>query len=162
MVKTRLQSFTILLCLLSVAALVTLWVRGCLAKDELDLRCSPFRLSVTSYPHHLQIVYTADGYLPDPLIGIATGWPAIPKRSAYLELRFEREPHHWSLWLPHWLPVLLLMILPLHALLMHRRHVRRQQRGLCNQCGYDLRASGDRCPECGTGRDEAFTVVRTP
>lgn len=38
-------------------------------------------------------------------------------------------------------------------LLMTMRHDQRRRRkeaGLCMQCGYDLRASTDLCPECGS------------
>jgi hypothetical protein len=51
--------------------------------------------------------------------------------------------------IPYWL-LTLICSLPLMLLLAKRLHHRhRVHRGLCTNCGYDLRASPDRCPECG-------------
>lgn len=51
-----------------------------------------------------------------------------------------------SILVPLWFPACLFAILPL--IRWTRRH--RPRTGCCPSCGYDLRATADRCPECGT------------
>lgn len=46
-------------------------------------------------------------------------------------------------------PVAVFATLPLWWLVRRGRRLVRRWRGLCPECGYDLRASKDRCPECG-------------
>lgn len=50
-----------------------------------------------------------------------------------------------------WLAIPALAILPTWWLLRHPRRTRRDRaaNGLCLHCGYDLRATPGRCPECG-------------
>ena len=50
---------------------------------------------------------------------------------------------------PAWLPAFLTAILPIRWLATPIRQRRLRKRGFCPSCGYDLRASTDRCPECG-------------
>ena len=51
---------------------------------------------------------------------------------------------------PIWFPTLLLAIWPGLRLRRWRIVRRRSKMGLCTTCGYDLRATPQRCPECGT------------
>ncbi len=51
--------------------------------------------------------------------------------------------------LPFWIPILVFGPSLAFLYLPVRRRRKRKKLGLCLKCGYDLRASKDRCPECG-------------
>jgi hypothetical protein len=51
--------------------------------------------------------------------------------------------------LPCWLPVTAAGVLPLWAMIVIWRRTRGRPAVACSRCGYDLRATPDRCPECG-------------
>jgi hypothetical protein len=54
--------------------------------------------------------------------------------------------------IPYWAIVILLLIPPLiwaAKLRQQQRSVERNRVDICRRCGYDLRATPDRCPECG-------------
>jgi hypothetical protein len=51
--------------------------------------------------------------------------------------------------MPHWFVMAASAVLPAWSAARGVRRYRRERDGLCPRCGYDRRATPDRCPECG-------------
>jgi hypothetical protein len=86
-------------------------------------------------------------------------WANVPEREAdtvpqrWKPVRFIQQrggPSFWrGLVIPHWVFITFFAGLPLLRFRAWRRHRRRAKAGTCAKCGYDLRATPQRCPECG-------------
>jgi hypothetical protein len=60
---------------------------------------------------------------------------------------FGRTHRIWVLFIPDWVILICAAALCWHCA---RRYKNERLPGYCDACGYDLRATPDRCPECGT------------
>jgi hypothetical protein len=80
-------------------------------------------------------------------------WPDSPDyRVDWLRFAIVAAPTRQVILLPYWPISLLLLLLPilwLRKAIRLARLRRIARRGICPDCHYDLRASTDRCPECG-------------
>ena len=70
-------------------------------------------------------------------------------------------PRTYMLFIRHWLLLLITLPPPLAWFLTARLRERmlRRSEGLCCHCGYNLRATPERCPECGAVPSPPPTVV---
>jgi hypothetical protein len=80
-------------------------------------------------------------------------WDAIRNDASWRVAGFsysrEHQPDMQILVTPSWAVALATAGLPILCVRSRSMRRRRSRMGLCAQCGYDLRASPERCPECG-------------
>jgi hypothetical protein len=91
----------------------------------------------------------------DPGVVSGSGSIVIPKmRRCFPGIEHEEWPATSStIRVRYWLIVLATALLPLacvRQIVSIVQRSRRARRGLCAVCGYDIRATPQRCPECGT------------
>lgn len=149
---TLASALSLVLCL----ATVVLWVRSYGTTD--DCRLSPTVLvksaggALNLIRSNRQQVYVPDERNLDEFrSGASFRWHfAGTEYIRYGPLSY--DANEWTvIRVPHWLVAFSALALPVAALaILCRRRMGFKGRGRCKQCGYDLRASPDRCPECGT------------
>jgi hypothetical protein len=99
---------------------------------------------------------------------VGKDWDSPHARFKFLGLEYAssntKDPNSLcNLLIPYWMLTTFTLILPLTA---STRYVRRKLKtrhwrpGLCPNCLYDLRATPDRCPECGSVPREVGTDGR--
>jgi hypothetical protein len=165
--------FTILsaLSLLLFVSVVVLWVRSYSWWDEVFYRQTA----------HLVYLQSVNGRMVVSVHELAGG-EALPEhgwsgRTNRHSLAGYRSASNWSAvrWIPNartengvkywdWVlsspytyPATAALVLPVLWLAIRVRQARRGRVGHCPSCGYDLRATPDLCPECGTVPAKART-----
>jgi hypothetical protein len=90
--------------------------------------------------------YTRAGSNPVPAVN-----PLLKFLGTYAQVDTKPNSLFVRVVVPHWLLALIFAILPARRLYTRARRRAALRRGLnqCVGCGYDLRATPDRCPECG-------------
>ncbi len=159
-ILTILCGLSLLLCV----AVCVLWVRSYFAVDRMVVCPDPDERII--YTHRGRLSFRADHSWPElndrnwgedyesGLWGFGAMAGSISRgHDNWISAHYTK----WS-FIPLWFLALVFSVAPARAVRSYLIKWRRARAGNCPCCGYDLRASPQRCPECGT---ENQTKVKT-
>ena len=104
---------------------------------------------VHRYPTELTPDHAGPFYLRQPSHDLQRERPS-PSLWNHLGF-FLLDPPEFGVIVPLWVLALVTAALPAYHASAFARARKRRRTGLCPSCGYDLRATPGRCPECGRG-----------
>jgi hypothetical protein len=160
-IRQRLFAIVSVLSLQLSLATAVLWVLSYRLEEQIYFRCSTGSAYLTSSAGRLGVDLQCRSGYPIREFGLFHDRVVDNDFTYTFEpapLGFAwRYPHEdaFECAIPHWFALLAFAIAPTFWFFgIHRRRVTRRKLGLCPTCGYDLRATPERCPECGRRNDE--------
>jgi hypothetical protein len=160
--RRRLFNGLAALSLLICVSMAGLWMRSYWKEDWFEWAGEHSRVDVISSRGQFFVSWVNEG----PGIGSTTGFDFYSEQATVrpsVDLRAQRQIEFvgfgavadnrlvplYGLFLPTWFLAIVFAFVPSVWLRM-QRNVRQSLTSICAECGYDLRATPDRCPECGT------------
>jgi hypothetical protein len=130
-------------------AMAAIWVRGELEHDAIVLNIDDHMVIIGSFPHHIAITEFRDDNYHGQWARLLLNEPFVHPMGIFWQLRCSFDPNMLELDIPWWVPALLLLAMLARGCTLHARAFRRRLKNECPTCGYDVRATLNRCPECG-------------
>jgi hypothetical protein len=165
--RRRILTILTVTCVAGAAISAAMWVRSLVAFDQLTWTGPTERWLLSSA--HAQLAFTISGgadWTGEPRFGRSVGSPrpdsiTSARDAGWSRLRTHVDHAGFVVWsgsvgerfvtsvvVPWWSVAALVSVLPALRLVCAARRIRAA--GRCGRCGYDLRATPERCPECGT------------
>jgi hypothetical protein len=158
-----LRASVILLSLLLCMASLAFWIRSRHVRDTLTLSPFPIKWYVSTDCGTVFLIRDRAWFQPADL---RPGTNLLSYERSFLGFGKKQslQSHSWPVqgpgsiiygtiiktyFIPLWFCSAIFSILPLIQYPRLLRRLLRKRRGLCLHCGYDLRASANKCPECG-------------
>jgi hypothetical protein len=145
-IRFGLTTCSLLLCL----AMIFFWIRGQSRDDEIFLNLHSHLLIAGSFPQHVNFIFFHQSDYQGPIVLLFRNAKQVHSMPEFWMVRISSNIYRFEISLPWWLLMLVGLAIPISA---GSRIVARRKaigKGHCPVCGYDLRESKERCPECGT------------